>query len=118
MPKIAIITAVDQNNLIGRGHGLPWPRIKADMRYFRRTTLGHPLVMGRKTFTSIGSHPLPMRSNIILTRDRNFTHPDCEIIHQPEAILARTEPKIFIVGGNSVYKLFLPHATELHLTQI
>lgn len=118
MSKIAIITALDQNGLIGRGNGLPWPRIKADMRHFRQTTLGFPIVMGRKTFESIGARPLPMRANIILTRDPDFSHPDCEIINNLEQILAKTEEKIFIIGGASIYEQFLPHASELYLTQI
>ena len=118
MSKIAIITALDQNNLIGRGNGLPWPRIKADMQHFRKTTLGFPIVMGRKTFESIGSRPLPMRANIILTRDENFSHPDCEIINNLEQILAKPEEKIFVIGGASIYQQFLPHASELYLTQI
>ncbi len=118
MAKIAIIAALDQNGLIGRGDGLPWPRIKADMRHFRRTTLGHPIVMGRKTFESIGRHPLPMRSNIILTNSKNFFHPDCEIVHDYKIILQKLEPKIFIIGGASIYEQFLPHASKLYLTQI
>lgn len=118
MSVIAIIVAMDENGLIGRGSGLPWPRIKADMQHFKRTTLGHPVVMGRKTFQSIGSRPLPMRANIILTRDENFSHPDCEIVHDHQEILARREEKIFIIGGTSVYQQFLPHAGELYLTQI
>lgn len=118
MSKIAIITALDENGLIGRGNGLPWPRIKADMQHFRRTTLGSPIVMGRKTFESIGARPLPMRANIILTRDPDFSHPDCEIINNLEQILARPEEKIFVIGGASIYQQFLPHASELYLTQI
>lgn len=118
MSKIAIIAALDENGLIGRGNGLPWPRIKADMQHFRRTTLGHPIVMGRKTFESIGSRPLPMRTNIILTRDTNFSHENCEIVNNLEQILNRPEEKIFIIGGKNVYEQFLPHASELYLTQI
>lgn len=118
MSKIAIIAALDENGLIGRGNGLPWPRIKADMQYFRRATLGQPIVMGRKTFESIGGHPLPLRSNIILTGNKNFFHPDCEIIANLEQILTKKEEKIFVIGGASVYEQFLPHASELHLTQI
>lgn len=118
MAKLAIIAAMDENGLIGRGRGLPWPRIKEDMRHFRRTTLGHVVVMGRKTFASIGSRPLPRRANLILTRNRNFSHAGCEIIHAHEEILARPEEKIFIIGGRNVYEQFLPHAAELHLTQI
>lgn len=116
--RIAIITAFDENRIIGRGNGLPWPRIKEDMRHFRRTTLGYPVVMGRKTFESIGSRPLPMRTNIVLTRDLNFSHPDCEIVNDYRQILNKKAEKIFIIGGASVYEQFLPHAKELHLTQI
>lgn len=118
MPQIALIAALDQNQLIGNGNALPWPRLRADMKYFRDTTLGHPIVMGRKTFESIGSKPLPGRTNIILTNDTNFNAPGCEIAHRQEEILNRSEEKIFIIGGRSVYQLFLPHADQLYLTYI
>lgn len=118
MPKLALIAALDKNQLIGNGNALPWPRLRADMKYFRDTTLGHPIVMGRKTFESIGSKPLPGRTNIILTNDTNFNAPDCEIAHRPEEILNKSEGKIFIIGGRSVYQLFLPHAHQLYLTYI
>ncbi len=118
MPKIALIAALDKNGLIGRANDLPWPKIKADLKYFKATTLGYPVVMGRKTFKSIGSRPLPGRVNIILTRDAKFSHPGCEIATNPEQILTRPEEKIFVIGGASVYAQFLPHADYLYLTYI
>src|SRR6185369_12601621 len=118
MAKIALIAALDQNKLIGRGNELPWPRLRADMRHFRDTTLGYPVVMGRKTFESIGAKPLPGRTNIILTRDANFAAPGCEVAHGAAEILARPENKIFIIGGREIYQAFLPHAHELYLTYI
>jgi dihydrofolate reductase len=118
MSKIALIAALDENGLIGNQNALPWPRLRADMRHFRETTLNHPVVMGRKTFESLGSKPLPSRTNIILTRDTSFSAPNCEIVHSVEEVLTRPEEKIFIIGGREVYQLFLPHANQLYLTYI
>lgn len=118
MPKIILIAALDENGLIGLENGFPWPKIKADLKYFKETTLGHTIVMGRKTFESLGSRPLPGRKNIILTRDANFAHPDCEVATSVEQILKRPEEKTFICGGGKIYEQFLPHADQLYLTYI
>lgn len=118
MPKIILIAALDENGLIGNQNSLPWPKIKADLQYFKKTTLGSPVVMGRKTFESLGSRPLPGRANIILTRNETSSHPDCEMVSSVEQVLDRPEEKIFVIGGADVYTQFLPHASELYLTYV
>jgi len=114
-----MIVAVDRNFVIGGKNDLPWPNIPADKKHFRETTKGKTVVMGRKTFESLGSRPLPNRRNIILTRDANFKAEECEVIRASEEILplAKTE-EVFIIGGGAVYKEFLPYAEKLYITFI
>ncbi len=114
---LALIAAVDKNFLIGKENGLPWD-IPRDMKHFRETTKGKTVIMGRKTFESIGK-PLPKRRNIILTRDTEFKAEGCEVKHSIEEILelAKTE-EVFVIGGGAVYKEFLPFAEKLCLTHI
>lgn len=99
--------------VIGRGGGLPW-HLPEDLRFFKRTTSGHPIVMGRKTFESIG-RPLPQRQNIVLTRDRCWAAEGVQVIHSPEGLssLDLLNPRVFIIGGAQVYELFLPFLDEL-----
>lgn len=78
------VVAMDPNRLIGRDGSLPW-HLPEDLAFFKKTTLGHPVLMGRKTFESIG-RPLPKRRNIVLTRDRSWSHPGVEVIHSPDEI--------------------------------
>lgn len=100
MPHLTAIVAMDPNRVIGRNGKLPW-HIPGDLAFFKRTTIGHPVLMGRKTFESIGK-PLPKRTNIVLTRDNSWSHPGVEVIHSPEAITAM-EGRIFIIGGAEIY---------------
>jgi len=115
---LAMIAAVDKNFVIGHTNALPWPHIPADMKHFRETTKGKTVVMGRKTFESIG-RPLPNRRNIVLTRDTNFKAEGCEILYSTEEILklSKTE-EVFVIGGGAIYKEFLSHADKLYLTFI
>ncbi|MBM3256752.1 MAG: dihydrofolate reductase [Candidatus Liptonbacteria bacterium] len=115
---ISLIAAMDKNFGIGHTNALPWPHIPADMKHFRETTKGKTVVMGRKTFESIG-RPLPNRRNIIITRDANFRAEGCEIFHSTEEILplAQTE-EVFVIGGGVIFKELLPHADKLYLTFI
>ncbi len=96
------VVAMDPNRLIGRDGSLPW-HLPEDLAFFKKTTLGHPVLMGRKTFESIG-RPLPKRRNIVLTRDRSWSHPGVEVIHSPDEI-PETEGKIFVIGGAEIYKI-------------
>ena len=96
------VVAMDPNRLIGRDGSLPW-HLPEDLAFFKKTTLGHPVLMGRKTFESIG-RPLPKRRNIVLTRDRSWSHPGVEVIHSPDEI-PETEGNIFVIGGAEIYKM-------------
>ena len=115
---ISLIAAMDQNRLIGQGNRLPW-RLPADMKHFRKLTLGKPLVMGRRTFESIGK-PLAKRTNIILTRDRNFRASGCIVTHSVDEALRKANDceELMIIGGHSVYEQFLDCAGRFYLTQI
>ena len=112
---ITLLAAMDRNRVIGRDGQMPW-RLPADMRHFRRTTLGHVVVMGRRTYQSIG-RPLEGRTNIVLTRDKNFQAPGCEVRHAGEEVLADPRP-LYVIGGAELYRQFLPHADEMILTRI
>lgn len=103
-----------QNRVIGINNQLPW-HLPADLQHFKRVTSGHAILMGRKTFASIG-RPLPNRQNIILTHDYHFTAPGCEVIHDI-AQLAHFKD-VFIIGGSSIYTLLWPQISRLYLTLV
>lgn len=116
---ISLIVAMDDNNLIGRDNDLPW-RIPADLAYFKKTTFGHPVLMGRKTFDSIGK-PLPGRENIVLTRNEQFSPEGVTIIHSlDEMLLTKTyaDQNLFIIGGAEIFKECLHIADRLYITKI
>ncbi|WP_404428286.1 dihydrofolate reductase [Sutcliffiella horikoshii] len=114
---ISIIVATDRNNLIGKDNDLPW-RIPADLAYFKKVTLGSTIVMGRKTYESIGK-PLPNRRNIILSR-KEFHADGCETLHSIEEVERVKEDgkELFIIGGAHIFKETLPIADLLYLTYI
>ncbi|MCB8916812.1 MAG: type 3 dihydrofolate reductase [Ardenticatenaceae bacterium] len=118
MTQISLIVALASNGVIGLDGGLPW-RLPDDLRYFRQVTLGKPVVMGRKTYESIG-RPLPGRENIILTRQPNYPAPGCTVVHSVAAALAAagSAPEIMVIGGAEIYRLFLPLAHRLYLTLV
>lgn len=106
------------DRVIGRGGSLPW-HLPEDLAFFKRTTAGHAVVMGRKTFESIG-RPLPRRRNIVLTRDRSWTADGVEVIHRPEdlKILTELEGRVFIIGGSEIYAAFLPETDDLLVSHV
>ena len=108
---IQIIAAVGKNFELGKKNKLLW-NLPADLKHFRDATAGKTIVMGRKTFESIG-RPLPNRRNIILTRDQNFSAKNAEIVFHPEKI---PTDDFFVIGGAEIYKIFLPKAEKLILT--
>ena len=112
---ISIIVAIAENGVIGDKNALLW-NIKEDMRRFRTTTTGHPVIMGRKTFESIG-RPLPKRTNVVITRG-DTTFEGCEVAHSLEEAIAMfpAEEEIFIIGGAQIYAQALPLADRLYLT--
>jgi dihydrofolate reductase len=115
---ISLIAAMDRNRLIGKGNRLPW-RLPADMKHFRKLTLGKPVVMGRRTFESIGK-PLAKRTNIVLTRDPHFSAGGCIVARSVDEALREADgcEEVMIIGGYSVYEQFLNLAERLYLTQI
>ncbi|MDF2628200.1 MAG: dihydrofolate reductase [Symbiobacteriaceae bacterium] len=112
---IALVWAMGRNRVIGKDGTMPW-YLSADLIHFRKLTRKQVVVMGRKTYESMGG-ALPKRTNIVLTRDPAFAPPDCEIIHSIDEVL-RDERPIFVIGGAEVYRQFLPHAHTLHVTRI
>jgi len=116
---LALILAVARNGVIGKSGELPW-HLPEDLKHFKKTTTGHAIIMGRKTYDSIG-RPLPKRRNIVVTRQAELEIQGCErAASLDEAIaLARTsDPCPFIIGGASLYEEALPIATEIHLTTV
>jgi len=119
-PTVTAIAAIGKNRELGKGPDLIW-RISDDLKRFKELTSGHPIVMGRKTFESIG-RPLPKRVNIIVTRDTEYRQEGCVVVHSIEQALETAKnsgaEKIFIIGGGEIYKAALPFADTLELTLI
>jgi len=115
--KISMIAAMTDERVIGIENRLPW-RLPNDMKWFRQHTLGKPIIMGRKTFESFGSKPLPERSNIIISRDGTYQAKDSIVVHSiDEALQAAGEvDEVMIIGGASFYEQMLPRADRLYLT--
>ncbi|MBC8080440.1 MAG: dihydrofolate reductase [Gorillibacterium sp.] len=109
--------AMGLDRSIGLNNKLPW-HLPADLAYFKKVTMGHPILMGRKTFQSIGK-PLPGRLNIVATRDVHFAAEGVEIVHSPqEAINRFGDEEVFVIGGAEIFQLFMPHADKLYVTLI
>lgn len=115
---VSLIVAVAANGVIGRDGDLPW-RIPADLGFFKQTTMGKPIVMGRKTWESIG-RALPGRTNIVLTRDRQFEAEGATVVADFEVALAAAgeAAEVMIIGGAEVYAMALPHASRIYLTEV
>ncbi|MEH3118966.1 MAG: dihydrofolate reductase [Methylorubrum populi] len=116
-PRIALIAAIARNGVIGRDNGLAW-RLSSDLKRFKALTMGKPILMGRKTWDSIG-RPLPGRRSLVLTRDRSLAIPNVEVVHDwEEARAAARGDALMVVGGAEIYALALPHTDRLHLTEV
>lgn len=115
---ISIIAAMADNRVIGRDNAIPWD-IPADMRRFRSLTMGHAMIMGRKTYESIGG-PLPGRKTVILTRRRDYRAEGCVVVHGLRQALAQCagEDEVFICGGGEVYREAMPLAARIYLTVV
>ena len=122
--KLCLIVAVSRNGVIGRDNQLPW-HLPEDLKFFKTVTMGKPILMGRKTFESIG-RPLPGRTNIVITRDPDWHSPGVEVAGSLEAALqlgekacsAVGEEEVMVIGGEQIYRLSLPLADRLYLTQV
>jgi dihydrofolate reductase len=117
-PLISFVAAMTPAHVIGRDNRLPW-HIPADLAHFKRLTIGKPVVMGRRTFESIGQ-PLPQRHNIVVTRDRCYVAEGCTIAHSIEEalIVAGNVPEIAVIGGRQIFEELLPRAGVLHVTYV
>jgi dihydrofolate reductase len=117
-PLVSLIVAMADNRVIGRGNALPW-RLPADLKRFRSLTLGKPVLMGRRTFESIG-RPLAERVNFVLTRDLNWGADGARTVHTVQQALAqaREAAELVVIGGAQVYRLLLPLARRIYLTQV
>lgn len=115
---LVAIVAMTTDRVIGRNGTLPW-HLPDDLAFFKRTTSGHPIVMGRKTFESIG-RPLPKRRNIVLTRDPNWSAPGTEVIHSPDELakLSDLDGTVYLIGGAEIYRAFLPLTDEILVTHV
>jgi dihydrofolate reductase len=120
---VSMIAALSKNRVIGKHNDLPW-YLPDDMKYFMQTTKGHHTIMGRKNYDSIPEKfkPLPNRTNIVVTHQQSFKAPGCIVVHSVERGLdiskANGEQEVFIIGGAEIYKLGIPHADRLYLTEI
>jgi dihydrofolate reductase len=116
--EIVLIAAVARNGVIGRDNALPW-RLKADLAHFRANTLGHPVLMGRKTWESLGK-PLPGRRNLVLTHQPGYTAQGAEVFASADEALVATADaaKVFVIGGAEIYRALLPLAGILLLTEV
>ncbi|MEK7128423.1 MAG: dihydrofolate reductase [Patescibacteria group bacterium] len=125
---ISLIAAIGKNNELGKNNTLVWS-MPTDLKYFRQKTAGHPVIMGRKTFESIG-HPMPKRKNIVITRDKNYKKDGIEVVHSlNEALeIASTSPlpspykgegrEVFIIGGEEIFREAMSIANRLYITHI
>jgi dihydrofolate reductase len=117
-PIVSLIVAMAQNGVIGRDNALPW-RLPKDLKRFKASTIGKPILMGRKTFESIG-RPLPGRPNLVLTRDRLWGADGVTVVHSVEEALLHSGgcDELVAIGGAEVYRLVLPFARRIYLTHV
>ena len=118
MKKISIIVAMSENFVIGLKNKLPW-HISADLKNFKNITLGNPIIMGRKTYDSIGK-PLKDRDNIVISRDNSLIIDGVEVLDSLEKAIFMTAeaPETFIIGGQQIYQIALPFATHMYITKV
>lgn len=122
--KLSMIVAVAENGVIGRNNALPW-YLPNDLKYFKQTTMGKPVIMGRKTYESIGK-PLPGRTNIVITRQSDYQPEGVKVVSSVEAArelaesvcLIDGQSEAMIMGGAEIYTLSLPHTDRLYLTEV
>jgi dihydrofolate reductase len=120
---VALVVAVADNYVIGREVQLPWGHLPADLRHFKQVTIGHPVVMGRKTYDSIG-RALPGRANIVVTRQQNWSALGCEPVHSVLTAIDRArelagpDGVICVIGGGEIYREALPQANVVYLTEV
>ena len=118
--KVSLIAAIAENGVIGKDNQLIW-QISEDLKFFKRTTSGHHIIMGRKNYESIG-RPLPNRTNVIITRNRNYVQEGCEIVYSlDEALLLAKnngDNEVMIIGGGEIYKQSLEKVDKMYITRV
>ncbi len=116
--RVCLVAAVAANGVIGRNGALPW-HLPEDLKYFKRLTFGKPVVMGRKTWESIG-RPLPGRHNVVVTGQSGYTADGATVVQSPDAALSllESEPEVMVIGGGGIYRAFLERAERLYLTEV
>lgn len=119
--NITLVVAASENNAIGLNNQLLW-HLPKDMRFFKNTTWGMPILMGRKTFESMGSKPLNGRLNIIITRNKNWVNEDVMVVHTMEQAIALADKfsykELLVIGGGEIYEMALPMAAKIWLTRV
>ncbi|CAM3750685.1 dihydrofolate reductase [Polynucleobacter arcticus] len=117
-PAISMIVARSRNHVIGRDNQMPW-KISADLQFFKKVTMGHPVIMGRKTWESIG-RPLPGRRNIVVSRNADLQLTGAEVVNSLDAALASLSefPRVFVIGGEQLFTQAFPKADRLYITEI
>ena len=117
---LSLLVAASENNVIGKDNQLPW-HLPNDLKYFKNLTWGMPILMGRKTFDSIGN-PLPGRKSIVITRNADWQHDGVQVVHSIEEAIQKAESfgvkEIFVIGGAEIFKTSLPEAKRIYLTRI
>ncbi|WP_186577750.1 dihydrofolate reductase [Aquibacillus kalidii] len=117
---ISLLLAMDQNRVIGYKNDLPW-KLPNDLKFFKELTTSNVIIMGRKTFDSMG-RPLPNRRNVIMTRDTSYKQPGCDVIHSIDTIIEweKQNPEIeyFVIGGGNIFNQVLPYANRMYITLI
>jgi dihydrofolate reductase len=116
--RLSIVVAMAANRVIGRDNQLPW-HLPADLKHFKQLTTGKPILMGRKTWESIG-RPLPERTNIVITRDTGYTAAGCVVVHSIDAALRAVghNDEVMVIGGSELYRQVLPQVTTIYLTRV
>ena len=117
-PAISMIVARSRNHVIGKDNQMPW-KISADLQFFKKVTMGHPVIMGRKTWESIG-RPLPGRRNIVVSRNAELQLAGAEVVNSLDAALAALSefPRVFVIGGEQLFTQAFPKADRLYITEI
>jgi dihydrofolate reductase len=124
-PRVTLIAAVSENNVIGRDLDMPW-KLSTDLKRFKTQTMGKPMIMGRKTFLSVGERPLPGRPHVIISRNPDYRPDGVDVVSSLEAALALAKEKaqalgvdeIFVAGGGEIYRQAMPFADQLSVTHV
>lgn len=119
-PELYFIVAIAQNGAIGKDNDLLW-HLSGDLKRFKQLTMGHPVVMGRKTWESLPKKPLPGRLNVVMTQNQNFKAEGATVVHSINGLfraLKGCDEEAFVMGGAAIYKLLLPYAKRLYITRV